>query len=583
MRFHNNEILTEKKLKKQLKEIKEDRWWRGADFDPKKYEEDKEKIILYCQKEGFRDARILRDSLSYNDDKDALFIDIWIEEGTQYYFGDVKFDGNTIFTDEELQREVLFTKGDIYDLEDFEKTINEKIKSKYYNEGYLFAQIQPVETPRGIDTVDIAFNITESKVVRINQIRITGNSRTNEKVVRRELTILPGDIFNQSKIERSMQEVWMLNYFANVMPDVKFIQGNDDFVDLEFAVEEKSTDQANASIGYSAYEGPIGNLGFSFTNFSIRRPFQIGDGQRLSFQWYFGKYYKSFSLSFTEPWMFNTPTLGGFSIFNKESGGGGLYTFKMRERGGSITLGREFKWPDNFFRGQWTMRFADINVEGMENSSYSYYYGNRNSQQMSFSQVIYRDSRNRPEFPTAGSVNSVLMKLAGGPLRGSEDFLKFRITSEWYIPTYKGLVFYLNNQLGFLHAIKSGSYINPGEKFFIGGSGMGFAEGLRGYPERFTAPNGGLALGKFTTELRFPIAPNPTIFGLFFVEGGNVWDNFSSTDLFDLYRSVGAGIRLFMPMVGIIGVDFGYGMDRREGLIPTNKGKWEIHFQFGKF
>ncbi|MCK5076451.1 MAG: outer membrane protein assembly factor BamA, partial [Calditrichia bacterium] len=289
IRFHGNEILTEKELKKQFDDIKEDRWWRGADFDPKKYEEEKENIISYCQKEGFRDAAITHDSLSYNDDKDELFIDIWVTEGTRYYFGDVEFSGNTIFSNEELQREVLFSTGEIYNLEDFEKTINEKIKAKYYNEGYLFSQIQPVETPIGKDTVDIAFNITEGKIVRINKIRITGNNRTNEKVVRRELTIFPGDIFNQTKIERSMQEVWMLNYFANVVPDVKFIQGNDDFVDLEFAVEEKSTDQANASVGYSANEGPIGNLGFSFTNFSMRHPFGVGDGQRLSFQWYFGK------------------------------------------------------------------------------------------------------------------------------------------------------------------------------------------------------------------------------------------------------------------------------------------------------
>ena len=381
-----------------------------------------------------------------------------------------------------------------------------------------------------------------------------------------------------------MREVWVLNYFANVIPDVKFIPDNDNFVNLEFTVEEKSTQQANASVGYSAQEGPIGNIGFSFANFSIKRPFQVGDGQNLSFQWYFGKYYRSFSLSFTEPWMFNTPTLGGFSIFDRRSGGGGLYTFELYERGGSITLGREFKWPDNYFNGQWTIRYSDNKVKNLEdNSVISPYYSSRNSTQVSVSQLIYRDSRNRPEFPTAGSVNTFLVKLAGGPLGGNEDFLKFIVNSEWYIPTYKGLVFYINNKVGWLHTIKAGSYVNPGERFFIGGSGMGFAEGLRGYTERFTMPNGGNALAKFTTELRFPIAPNPTIFGLFFIEGGNAWSEFANADPFDLYRSAGVGVRLFMPMVGIIGVDFGYGFDRVTDNPFINSGKWEVHFQFGKF
>ncbi|GAB4171697.1 MAG: outer membrane protein assembly factor BamA [Calditrichia bacterium] len=595
IRIHGLQELKEKDVKKQFKKIKEDRWWRSADFDPKKYEEDKENVLKFCQKKGFRDAEIVRDSISYNEGMDELYIDLWINEGKKYYFGNVEFSGNTVFTSQELSYELLFEKGNVYNQEEFEKTINEKIKKKYYDRGYLFAQIQPLEIPRN-DTIDVKFNILEGEVYKIRKIYITGNTKTNEKVIRRELMIFPGDVFSQEMIERSMREVWVLNYFANVVPDVKFIPDSKDQVDLEFKIEEKSTDQANASVGYSAKDGPIGNIGFALTNFSLKHPFQMGDGQRLAFNWYFGKYYKSISLSFTEPWMFSTPTLGGFSVFDTRSGGGGVYPFTIRERGFSLTLGRNFRWPDPFFSGQMSFRFADIKSEENDLSSssfnyyYPYYFGNRNSKQISLTTVISRDSKNRPEFPTAGSSNSLLLKLGGGPLGGTEDFLKIIFNSEWFIPTYAGFVVYLHGKIGMMQKLYGDSYINPGEYFYLGGSGLSYAEELRGYQEAGVLPSeatdgtisGGRAMSKFTTELRFPIAPNPTIYGLLFMEGGNVWNTFPRSDLFDLKRSVGAGIRLFMPMVGMIGIDFGYGLDRLNDR-GQHKGKWELHFKFGRF
>jgi outer membrane protein insertion porin family len=597
IRIHGLTELKEKEVKKQFKKIKEDRWWRSADFDPKKYEEDKENVIKYCQKKGFRDAEIVKDSISYNDRKDELYIDLWIKEGKKYYFGNTFFEGNTVFSDEILYRELLYSKGDVYNEEEIEKTVNENIKKKYYDHGYLFAQVQPVEIPRDNDTVDIKFTISEGNVYKIRRILIRGNTKTNEKVIRRELVIFPGETFSQEKIERSMREVWVLNYFANVVPDVKFIPEKDDQVDLIFKVEEKSTDQANASVGYSAKDGPIGNIGFALTNFSLRHPFQMGDGQRLSFNWYFGKYYKSISLSFTEPWLFDTPTLAGFSVFDTRSGGGGVYPFNINERGFSVTLGRDFQWPDPFFSGQTSFRYADVKSQDLSGTGtfsgsyyYPYYFGNRNSRQVSLTTVIARDSRNRPEFPTAGSNNSLLLKLGGGPLGGTEDFLKVVFNSEWFIPTYKGFVVYLHGKIGMMQKLYGDSYINPGEYFYLGGSGLSYAEELRGYPEAGVLPDeptdgsitGGRAMGKFTVELRFPIAPNPTIFGLFFAEGGNVWNTFPRTDLFDLKRSAGAGIRLFMPMVGMIGIDFGYGFDRTDSK-GFHQGKWEFHFKFGRF
>lgn len=590
IRIFGNEYLTEKELKKQFKGIKEDRWWRGADFNEKKYKEDLANIIAYCRKKGFRDAEIIRDSLYYSEDKKDMFINVYVDEGQQYFFGKVTFEGNTVFTSTELTNQLLFSKGDIYNQENYDKSIRENIQNLYYNQGYLFANIQPREIPAGVDTVDISIRINEGHVVKIKEIIITGNSKTNEKVVRRELKIYPGDTFNRAKLERSVRDIWILNYFANVTPDVKLIESDDKHVNLEVKVEEKSTDTANMSAGYSQRDGMIGSLGLALNNFSLSHPLSGGDGQRLAFDWFFGRFYRSLSLSFTEPWLFNTPTLGGFSLFNTRSGGG-FYPWDRRVQGGSVQIGRRFRWPDNYFRGDWIFRIAETKIFNVRDpellSSYIFY--DKPTTQISLTQIMQRDSRNRPEFPTQGSVYSLLTELSGGPFQGDEDYLKNILTVEWYVPTFWGLVMYTQTKIGLIEGLYNNFYINPGELFYMGGSGLSFSEGLRGYDDGTVGPVsssgrplGGRSMLKFTGELRIPIAPNPTIFGLLFMEAGNVWEDFSQTNTQDLRRGVGFGVRLFMPMIGIIGVDFGYGFDHftADGL---RKGQWKTHFQFGKF
>ncbi len=590
IRIFGNEQLTADELKDQFEGIKEDTWWRGADFDNKKYQEDLQNVLAYARKKGFRDAEIVKDSLFYSGDKRDMFIHVYIDEGQQYYFGDITFDGNTVFSDKELRPQLLFSKGDVYNQEDYDKSIRENIQNLYYNRGYLFANIQPREIPAGQDTVDINIRINEGNVVTIKEIKITGNTKSNEKVIRRELNIYPGDTFNRAKLERSVRDVWILNYFANVVPDVKLIEGDDKHVNLEIEVEEKSTDTANMSAGFSQRDGLIGSLGLSLNNFSLAHPFSGGDGQRLAFDWVFGRFYRSLSLSFTEPWLFNTPTLGGFSLFNTRSGGG-FYPWDRRVQGGSVKLGRRFKWPDNYFRGTWIFRVAETKIFNVRDSELlsSYTFFDVPTRQVSLTQIIQRDSRNRPEFATQGSVYSLVSELSGGPLPGDEDYLKNVLTVEWYVPSFLGLVFYTQTKLGLIQGLTDGFYINPGEKFYMGGSGLSFSEGLRGYddgtvgPVSFSGrPLGGRSMTKFTAELRIPIAPNPTIFGLLFMEGGNVWEDFAETNIQDLRRSVGLGVRLFMPMVGIIGVDFGYGFDHFTGD-GTRKGQWKTHFQFGRF
>lgn len=590
IQLFGNKYLSEKELKKQFKGIKEDRWWRGADFNEAKYQEDLIKVIDYCRKKGFRDAEIVKDSLYYSEDKKDMYINIYINERQQYYFGDVTFEGNTIFPNEMLMNQLIFSKGDVYNQENYDKSIRENIQNLYYNQGYLFANLQPREIPAGTDTVNIHIRITEGEVVRIKEILISGNTKTNEKVIRRELKTYPGDTFNRAKLERSVRDVWILNYFANVIPDVKLIEGDDKHINLDVEVEEKSTDTANMSAGYSQRDGMVGSLGLALNNFSLAHPLSGGDGQRLSFDWFFGRFYRSLSISFTEPWTFNTPTLTGFSLFNTRSGGG-FYPWDRTVQGGSIQVGRRFQWPDNYFRGDWIFRVAETKIFNIRDPELlaSYIFFDRPTTQISLTQIIQRDSRNRPEFPTQGSVYSLVTELSGGPLQGDEDYLKNIFTVEWFIPTFAGLIFYTQSKIGVIEGLRNGFYINPGELFYMGGSGLSFSEGLRGYDDGTVGPVstsgrplGGQSMFKFTAELRVPIAPNPTIFGLLFMEAGNVWENFDETNLQDLRRGVGIGVRLFMPMIGIIGVDFGYGLDHFTPF-GFRKGQWKTHFQFGRF
>ncbi len=593
IRFHGNKHFKDGKLKGAMKEIKEDRWWRSADFDPKKYEEDKQKIIAFYKDHGFRDAEIVKDSISYSPDKSDLYIDIWINEGHKYYFGDITFEGNTIFSDEALRAALDIDKGDVYNQKKYDEGVRDRLQKLYYNQGYLFANIQPREIPVGQDTLNIAFKIIEGNVVKIKRIIVEGNTKTNEKVIRREFKIHPGDVFNSSKLERSIRDITILNYFAYANPEVKLIPNDDRFVNLLVKVKEKSTDMANMSAGYSQRDGLIGSIGLTFNNFSLAHPFEGGDGQRLVFDWQFGSIYRSISLSFTEPWMFNTPTLGGFSLFDTRRGGG-YYPWDQKDRGASLRIGRRFYWPDNYFRGDWIFRYALSQISNIRDpelvASYRSYFGSTGqTRQISLTQIITRDSRNNPEFPTHGSVNSLTNELSGGILGGDQDFFKTSIVSEWYLPLPFGLVLYTHNKYAFLLPIQKHTRILYGEYFYLGGSGLGFSEQLRGYDDGqvgpLTAagsPMGGKAMARNTLELRFPISPNPTIFGLLFAEAGNAWRELDEVNPFGLRRSVGFGVRLFMPMVGIIGIDFGYGFDYYNEY-GQRHGKWKVHFQFGRF
>ncbi len=596
--FTGNTQLSDRKLKKKMEMIKEERWWKfwaDTEFSIDNLRSDERLIEEYMHSLGYRDAEILGDSLYYSEDLKKMYFNIELYEGEKYKYGDVTVTGNTIFESEDVLHALGISRGDQYNSEKLMEAIEMGIRGPYMDKGYLYCQINPIEMPVAADTVDLTLEITEMNPVHIRHINIVGNDKTKENVIRRELRIFPGDLFSRTALMRSQREVMILNYFGNVVPDV--IPYDDDEIDLVFEVEEKNTGTATASAGYSERDGFIGTVGLQFPNFR-------GNGQQLSFNFQRAYSYEALSISFVEPWLFNTPNLLGVSLFdqNRSQGNSSSYfnytssystPYDVHTTGGSLTFGRRFQWPDNYFRGRWTFRaardkydldriysqatFDRVNPAHLEQTS-----------GISLSQTITRDSRNAPEFPTNGSVLTLNSTYSGGFLGGNESFFKQKASLEWYIPMWKDKLAMRNYfEGGFLEQLETDStHIIPyDEYFFMGGAGLIYGSALRGYAERSVgtlegnAYFGGMASFKYTLEMRFLLSPSPMMYLIGFAEAGNVWDGFNSSNLFDLKRSAGFGGRVIMPPLGMLGIDIGWGFDNDP--VPDWKSP-EYHFIFGQ-
>ncbi len=580
--FHGNKYFSDDKLRGQLKDTEENGFlfFGGGDFDREKYQEDLKSLIAFYNKEGFRDAEVLRDSIHYGPQKKEMYIDIWVNPGTRYYFGDISWEGNQLYTAERLESYLDFRKGEVYNREKVEKAVQERIGSLYYDSGYIYANIVPQEKPVGRDTVDIHFSVVEGEAVTVNKIHITGNTKTKEKVIRRALRIHPGDTFSREALVRSQREVFVLNYFADVRPDVQPI--SDEKVDIVLDVEEKSTDTANMSAGFSERDKLIGSIGVTMNNF-------LGNGQTLSFDWNFGRAFRSFQLGFTEPWLFDTPTLVGVNVFDIKRDSR-FIGYDQRSQGGSIRFGRRLSWPDNFFRTDWIYR---IDKTDLSNFTDAFLQVNPGVAEQDWplttsgiTQVISRNSLDRPEFPSSGSQFSLSTEITGGPLGGNVSFHKHILKNEWFSPAFLNFILFNSFQAGYIEGFGDDAQNIPFlELFFMGGEGLSRSIALRGYDDPLSSSSrgtGGKVMFKYSTELRFPISPNPTIFGLFFAEAGNTWRSLDETDVFDLRRSVGIGFRIFMPMLGILGFDYAYGFDNLDRATGEKFGDWKPHFVFGR-
>ncbi|HEX9934959.1 MAG TPA: outer membrane protein assembly factor BamA, partial [bacterium] len=478
IQFHGNAHFENKVLRKQMKDTKQNRFLGGGDFDSQKYADDKEKVLAFYRKNGYRDAEVVRDSLYYDAEKKDMFIDVWVDEGPCYYLGNVTWEGNRLFPNRAMETLLEMQTGDVFNQEKFEKSLQEKIGGAYYDLGYIYASITPQENIRGLDTVDVHFLINENNPVRIRRILITGNTRTKDRVILRELRIRPGDVFSKELLMRSHRELMMLNYFGNVTPDVVPIDESN--LDLSFKLEEKSTDTANMSAGYSELDKLIGNVGLGMNNL-------FGNGQRLNLDWNFGRYYRSFNLGFTEPWFRSTPTLIGINFYQVKRDP--YYIgYSQKSYGTSLSFGRRFSWPDNYFRGDWMYR---IDKTWLGDFSEQMLYLNPNNiakerwPQVSsgITQIISRNSLDQPEFPTRGSAFSLTTEVTGGPFGGNVAFHKHVFSAEYFVPTVlPKLVLLSRVQIGFMSFLtQKDSLISYLDYFFMGGSGMSQATPLRGY------------------------------------------------------------------------------------------------------
>jgi outer membrane protein insertion porin family len=569
------------KVRKQMKN-KEDRWWRGGEFKAEQYEEDKEKIVEFYKKEGYLDAQIISDSIWYGPDKKNLFIRIDLNEGERYEFGEVSWEGNQLFTSEQLSRAVKFKTGDVYSQEKYDETLGE-IYSFYQEEGYLYVQVEDKTSTRG-NVVNIVYGLTEGVPANVNYINVAGNTKTKDKVIRRELSIFPGQRFRRSLLMRSLRDVMYLDYFSNVEPDYEVLDNGD--IDLTIRVEEKPTGQFSFGAGYSATDKLVGNIGIGIPNL-------FGNGQTLKLNWDFGKTTNSIEFSFVEPWFRDTPTSVGFDIYQVNRDWYDYYT--VESTGFGLSLGRRLTWPDNYFRTYWRykwekLRYYNFDEDELEdNTSYVYLLSQvdwpRRNATVSF--TIIRDSRDLPQFPNKGSVLSWKTELGQEVFGGEFCYHKHIFSASYHWNFLAKFVLSGNMKVGLIDGRDRDNAELSGELFTPGGTDP---DGIiRGYSDSYLPsddPNKDRLRGAseliYNLELRYPLVEQQ-MYLLAFADAGNVWQSGKEIRPFalehkseeDLFRSLGLGVRLAIPGMGLVGFDFGYGFDHFNG------GEWKPHFQFG--
>ncbi len=603
--FDGNALMSSGDLRSAMDETKEKRWWKifsGGTFDEKKYADDKKKILDYYHSKGYRDAAIVSDSVWPTGESD-LNILIHVSEGAKYYVRNIAVTGSQVFSPEEIREHLGFHKGDVYDLVRLEMNLHgptqdySDVGSLYYDRGYI-ANVSKEEAVVAGDSIDLLLRVSEGKQHFFRYVDVKGNTKTKDYVVRRELFTRPGDAFSRAAIIRSLRQLSQLNYFnqEKLTPDVN-IQPEAPEVDVTYNVEERSSDTFNASIGYGGTLGLTGSVGVSFNNFDIADPLRGGGGEVLSVSAEIGaSAYRTLSLNFTEPWLNQRPTSLGFQVYTTHS----EYIYTADRSGTALSLGRRFRWPDDYFRVDWTLSASHSNIS---NGGGIYIPGIHD--ETSIQQVISRISTDNPVFPTTGSEFSFMTRIAYLPLTSiapnqPANYFRNGFTMKFFTPMLaiggqNKLVFMTSAEVGQLGGVGKTPFVPPTELFVMGGSGLAtgiYSVPMRGYDDAsigvqkgvsttsIYAP-GGEAYSRYVAELRFILSLEPIpIYFLSFAEVGNVWADFSHADLFDLKRAAGVGARVQVPAVGMIGLDFGYGFDSRTAFgAPAG---WHTHFQFGR-
>ncbi|MEP2281150.1 POTRA domain-containing protein [Maribacter sp.] len=665
--FEGNEQLADKKLRKALKNTKKKkfgRFWKKSKYIQEDYEEDLGLLVDKFAENGYRDARVLSNSI-IKVDENNIDLKIKVEEGDKYYFGDIDFVGNTVYTDRQLNRVLGIQKGDTYNgvllrerIADNSKPDPSDVTSLYQNNGYLFSTINPVEMSAANDTIDFEIRIIEGKETFLDHVTVSGNDKTNDHVIYRELRTRPGQKYNKADIIRTIRELGQLGFFdaEQITPDVLNANPNEGTVDLAWNLVESGSSQIELQGGYGG-GGFIGTLGLSFSNFSIKnlfngekyKPVPMGDGQTFALRLQASQTYRVYSLNFAEPWLggkkpvrFNLSMSRTQQFAASYDSSGDIDIDKDQQfsiTGITAGLAKRVQWPDDFFTISHSLSyqlydFRNYNIglfnfgDGKANSL-AYTFGiSRSSQgpsrifpmsgstfEMSakftppwslFSNKDYRALQDRSdEIEEIASVNRTALEQAELEEIDQErfrwlEYYKVKFKGDWYTTLVDKLVLRSNAEFGFLGNYNSAVGDVPFERFYVGGDGLGnfTLDGrdvvqLRGYDEQAITPysddgsvDGALIYNKFSLELRYPLTlkPSASIYGLAFLEGGNSFNNFQNFNPFELKRSAGVGLRIFMPAFGLLGIDFGYGFD--EDLNPASAGQgpsgWQTHFIIGQ-
>ena len=611
-----------KKLKRQLKETKEKKFYRifkASKFLDEAFEDDLQNIIALYNEKGFRDARIIKNEV-YDVSEELIGINLQIEEGVQYHFRNIDWLGNTKYKSAYLNQLLGIKAGDVYD----QKMMSERLQmsmsgtdvsSLYMDDGYLFFNIDPVEVLVEEDSIDFEIRIYEGKQATINKVTVIGNTKTNEHVIMREIRTKPGELFRRSDVMRSQEELNRLNYFnpqtLGVTPKPDPQTGN---VDIEYAVEEKPSDQIELQGGWGAGR-VVGTFGVTFNNFSLKNmfnrsswsPLPSGDGQRIQLRASSnGSYYQNYSFSFTEPWLGgNKPNSLSFSLYHSIQN---YSTEEVENRiditGVNIGLGKRLRWPDDYFSTSQSISFQQYNLK---NRQLVPGFSDGISKNISYRTVLTRSSIFDPIFPKAGSQftftghftppysminNKDYSKMSLVEKYEWLEYFKIKLSGTWYSNPFADLVVKSHSEFGLLSSYNSEVGIPPFERFYLGGDGLtGFVMdgreviGLRGYANQAVSQHltgGGSIYAKYYLELRYPLSLNPssTIYATAFAEAGNAWGTFRDFNPFEVKRSMGVGIRIFMPMFGLLGVDFGHGFDPLPGSLE--KSGWQTHFSIGQ-
>lgn len=609
--------------------------FKSSKFIKNDFEEDKHTVIEYLNSKGFRDAVITKDSI-FKTDTSSISLYLKVEEGHKYYYRNITWEGNYVYDDARLQRVLGIKSGDVYNKEEMDKRLQMNpqgvdISGLYMDNGYLFFNIHPVEVAVVGDSIDIEMRIYEGAQATINKVIITGNDRTNDHVIRRELRTLPGALFSRTNIIRDQQQLGTLGYFdpeqiqINPMPNPA-----DNTVDIEYKLVERPNDQIELSGGWGGYYGFVGTLGLTFNNFSLRNvphfdkwhPLPVGDGQKLSIRAQAnGKQFQSYTFSFTEPWLGgkkpNSLTISLNSSIQNTGVTSGYYnpygpgSFKVNSI--TVGLGKRLTWPDNYFTLSTSLSYKVYKLDNFYQQIGALPFNTGTSNTFLLSTTLARSSIDNPMYPKSGSTVSLTASFTPPYSKFNDldystatpeeinlwvEYMKFMFDAKYYLNLVGKLVLESRLHFGFMNTYSPGRVpIGPFERFRVGGSGLAGQNyvlgtdiiGLRGYTDGAIRPldqydptysgiSGGTIYAKYAMELRYPITTGSaaTIYVLAFGEAGNSWDNYQTFDPFNTYKAAGLGARLFMPAFGLIGLNWGYGFD----TLPGRTEPSGLQFQF---